>query len=201
MRYTEEQKAKTRKRMIEAISQSFRSHGYAGIGVDGIAQAAGVTSGAFYNHFGSKSAAFNAAVKAGLDEVISGIPQFQRKHGKGWVKAFSDYYLGQAHREDSACGCAMTTLTPEVTRSDEDLRDAFEARMKIIVDLMAEGLSGKSNKDRRGRAWAMLSVLIGGLNFARAMKTAKVADEIADTIKAAAIKAAGKTRKVKRNGK
>ena len=40
----------------------------------------------------------------------------------------------------------------------------------------------------------MLSVLIGGLNVARAVKSRKAADEIAEAVKAAAIKAAGRTR-------
>lgn len=100
MRYKSGQKEETRQRMLEAASRSFRSHGYAGIGVDGIAKAAGVTSGAFYTHFGSKDAAFQAAVAAGLDEVIASVPRFQRTHGKDWVEAFSDYYVGRPHRED-----------------------------------------------------------------------------------------------------
>ena len=45
-------KQETRKRIINAASRGFRSNGYAGIGVDGIAKEAGVTSGAFYAHLG-----------------------------------------------------------------------------------------------------------------------------------------------------
>ena len=48
----------------------------------------------------------------GLDEVIEAVPQFQRQSGPAWVQAFADYYLGQAHRDDLAGGCAMTTPMP-----------------------------------------------------------------------------------------
>ena len=183
--------------MIAAVSRSFRSQGFAGIGVDGIAKAAGVTSGAFYTHFGSKDAAFHTAVEAGLDEVIDRVPQLQRMHGTDWVKAFSDYYLSRAHREDLACGCAMTALTPEVVRAGKEVRATFEAKMKIIAGLVSDGLAGRSQEDRLSRAWAMLSALIGGLTVTRAMKTIRAADAIADAVKAAAIRVAGRTRILK----
>ena len=40
----------------------------------------------------------------------------------------------------------------------------------------------------------MLSILIGGLTMARAVKTKKTTNEIAQSIKATAINAAGKTK-------
>jgi TetR/AcrR family transcriptional regulator, transcriptional repressor for nem operon len=185
----------TRKKMLDAAGRSFRSYGYSGIGVDGLAKEAGVTSGAFYSHFGSKSAAFDNALAAGLDEVTQAIPQFQSGHRVGWVKEFANYYLGKPHRSDLACGCAMTTLTPEVVRSGPEVHAAYEKKMNLIVDLLALGLVGGSDEERRARAWAMLSVLIGGLTVARAMKSEKTAEEIAKSVKAAAIKAAGRTKK------
>ncbi|MEA3274459.1 MAG: TetR/AcrR family transcriptional regulator [Pseudomonadota bacterium] len=194
MRYKAGQKEETRRKMLEAAGRSFRRYGYSGIGVDGLAKAAGVTSGAFYSHFGSKDAAFDAALAAGLDEVIEAVPKFQSEHGADWVEAFAQYYLGKPHRSDLACGCAMATLTPEVIRSGPEVHAAFEKKMTLIADLVAHGLAGGSDEDRRARAWAMLGVLIGGLTVARAMKSGKAADEVAEAVQAAAIKAAGRTR-------
>ena len=181
-------------KVIEAAGRGFRKHGYAGIGVDGLAKAAGVTSGAFYAHFGSKNGAFDVALAAGLDEVIVGVPEFQTKHGTDWVKAFVEYYLGKPHRNDLECGCAMATLTPEVVRSGTEVHAAFEKKMSKIAALVAQGLAGDSDEERRARAWSMLGILIGGINIARAMKSTKASEEVADAIKAAAIKAAGSTR-------
>jgi len=170
-----DRKEATRRKMLSAASQGFRAHGYAGIGVDGIAKAAGVTSGAFYAHFGSKDGAFGAALAAGLDEVIAGITTYRKDFGARWVEAFADYYLGQAHRDDLACGCAMTTLSPEVARADPKTRAAYEAVMTEIADLVADGLVGGSRAERRARAWAMLGILIGGLTLARAVESREVA--------------------------
>ncbi len=185
---------KTRQRMVSAAGRCFKSHGFAGIGVDGIAQAAGVTSGAFYSHFGSKDAAFDAALALGLDEVMVGIPEFQREHGANWVSAFADYYLGKSHRADLSGGCAMTTLSPEVVRAEPAVHTAYEAKMTQIADLIAQGLKGNTKAEVLGRAWAMLGVLIGGLTITRAVKSRKVAEEIASSIRAAAIETAGVTR-------
>lgn len=196
MRYTPDQKEKTRQKMLEAAGRGFRKHGYAGIGVDGLAKAAGVTSGAFYSHFGSKDGAFEVALIAGLDEVIEGIPKFQNEHGADWVKAFAEYYLGKPHLTDIDCGCAMATLTPEVVRFGTTVHSTFEKKMNKIINLIANGLAGSSEEERRTRAWSMLGVLIGGINVARAMKSTKVIEEVAEAIKSSAIKAAGRTRAI-----
>lgn len=190
----QDRKEETRRRMLSAATRSFRSHGFAGIGVDGIARAAGVTSGAFYAHFGSKDQAFEAALAAGLDEVIDAIPTFRKDFGSGWVRAFADYYLGKAHRDDLASGCAMTTLSPEVARAVPEVHAAYETKMARIADLVSNGLDGGSEEERRARAWAMLGLLIGGLTVARAVESADLAEEIAAAIRQAAVNAAGRAR-------
>jgi len=187
-------KEETGRNVLNAAGRGFREHGYSGVGVDGLSKAAGVTSGAFYSHFGSKNGAFNAALGAGLDEVIEGVPRFQNEFGADWVKAFAEYYLGKAHRDDLAYGCAMAALTAEVIRFGPEMHATFEEKMTIVAELVAHGLEGGSLDDRLARAWSMLGVLIGGVNIARAMKTEKVANDVAQAIRAAAIDAAGRTR-------
>lgn len=183
-------KEQTRARILGAASQSFRSSGYAGTGVDGIAKAAGVTSGAFYAHFGSKDGAFAAALGAGMDDVIEAIPKFQTEFGEAWLDAFADYYLGEAHRKDLGRGCAMTTLSPEVARADPEMHRAYEAKMTSIAGLIANGLSGGTDAARHARAWAMLSTLIGGLTLSRAVADPDIANEIAAAARTAALAAA-----------
>lgn len=183
-------KEQTRERMLDAASRNFRIHGFAGAGVDAIAKTAGVTSGAFYAHLGSKDGAFRAALELGLDEVIKAIPQYQNEHGADWVQAFADYYLAKPHRDDLACGCAMTTLSPEVARSGREIKAIFETKMKKIAGLIADGLTGGDAEQRLCRAWAMLGVLIGGLTLARSMKTTRQVEQIASSIRQAAVNAA-----------
>lgn len=194
MRHKGVPKEETRQKVVEAAGRSFRKHGYAGIGVNGLAEAAGVTSGAIYSHFGSKDGAFSVALAAGLDEVIEGVPEFRRQHGSDWVKAFVDYYLSKSHRNDLETGCAMATLTAEVVRFGADVHAIYEKKMTAVADVVSKGLAGGSDDELRARAWSMLGILIGGLNVTRAMKSARASEEVAKAIKATAVKAAGRTR-------
>lgn len=184
----------TYQRILGAAGREFRSNGYAGIGVDGVAKAAGVTSGAFYAHFGSKDGAFIAALEAGLNEVINAVPIFQKENGPSWVQAFASYYLGKPHRDDLACGCAMTTLSPEIARSSPELHSVYEEKMNQIVALIVRGLVGDSEKDKTARAWSMLSTLIGGLTVSRAVHDHATAEIIAKTAQSSAIAVAGPTK-------
>jgi len=70
MRYKADQKEETRRKMLEAAGRGFRSHGYSGIGVDGLAKAADVTSGAFYSHFGSSTYIFTIKTNVASDLFI-----------------------------------------------------------------------------------------------------------------------------------
>lgn len=172
-------KAETQKSLLSAASRSFRSQGYAGVGVDGIARAAGATSGAFYSHLGSKDGAFLAALELGLDEVIETVPDYQRRYNSSWPEAFARYYLGSTHRRDLACGCAMTALSPDVVRSNDETRKLYEHKMKTIAELIAEGLEGESDDEKLNKAWAFLSILIGALTTSRAMASEDQADAVA----------------------
>jgi hypothetical protein len=88
----------------------------------------------------------------------------------------------------------MATLTPEVARSGPKAQIAFEKQMIRVANLVSRGLAGGTEEDRQSRAWAMLGVLIGGINIARAMKNRKIANEVANSIVDAAVKAAGRAR-------
>lgn len=194
MRHKGVNKEETRAKIIDASSRGFRKNGYAGIGVDGLAQLAGVTSGAFYAHMKSKNAAFQGALNIGLRDVIDAIPKLQKLHGAQWVEVFVEYYFSKSHREDMECGCAMASLTPEVVRAEDAIHVAFEEQMDVIIGLIAQGLDGGSAQERRTRAISLLGLLIGGLNLLRAMSSDAMKDEVGASIKPAVIMAAGKVR-------
>ncbi len=183
----EERREATKRSLLAASSAGFRSKGFAGVGVDGISHAAGATSGAFYAHLGSKRKAFFMALELGLDEVIEAVPQFQAENGDAWVQAFVDYYLGAAHRRDLACGCAMTSLSPEVVRADEATRALYEEKMGQVVALIAQGLDGGDLKALKDRAWSFLSVLIGGLTVCRGLESEELVESVSEAVAKAAV--------------
>jgi AcrR family transcriptional regulator len=70
-----ERRATTRARLLRAARQTFARHGYHATSVDRVSEAAGLTKGAVYDHFGSKAGLFLAL----LDEHFGArIEQAQR---------------------------------------------------------------------------------------------------------------------------
>lgn len=181
-----DQKTLTRQRILDAAGRSFRRGGFGGVGVDGLAKQAGVTSGAFYVHFASKEAAFQEAVVAGIEELRQAVESLQREHGDHWVEALVDFYLGYKRTCDLSDSCAMQSLIPEVGRADAHMKSAVEPHMRAVAKAIAEGLPGPADS-RTDRAWALLAVLTGGVSLARAVKDPPASDLIASAIRRIAL--------------
>ncbi len=186
MRYKAGQKDETRGRVLAAAGRGFRRHGYAGIGVDGLARAAGVTSGAFYGHFPSKESAFEAVLAAGLEGLRASIERRRTSEGEGWVERYIDLYLDDRRTCDLADGCALQTLTPEVARGGDAARAAFEAGMTRVAAEVAAGLTRVPETEREARAWALLSLLAGAVTVARGMADPEMGRKVADGARATA---------------
>jgi len=186
MRYKPEQKQDSRDRVLAAAGRGFRRHGYAGIGVDGLAKEAGVTSGAFYGHFRSKESAFEAALSEGLEGLRAGIERRRGEDGEGWVERYIDVYLDERRTCELGDGCVLQTLTPEVGRGAPQARIAFEAGLQSVVEEVALGLVRVPEGERKARAWALLSLLSGAVTVARAMADPIAGRQVADAARVAA---------------
>ena len=187
-RYNKEQKEQTRERIIAAAGRTFRKGGYSGIGVDGLAKEAGVTSGAFYGHFSSKEDAFNETVKSGLKELNEGIEKFQSDFGNKWISPFVDFYLGQKLTCELAEACSMPTLTPEVARSNKSVRETYQTQITKVIETIANGLPQMDSTARNQKAWAFLCLLSGGVTTIRALADEAISNEAVKAIKTAALK-------------
>ena len=184
-------KEESRARILASAGRGFRAHGFGGLGVDGIAKAAGVTSGAFYAHFPSKAAAFREAVAAGMIDLREGITRFQEQGRETWRRAFVDFYVGERRTCDVGESCALQALTGEVSRADTDTRGAYEHELRRIIDLAADGLAGSDAAARRREAVALLALLAGGVSIARAVNDPALSAEIAEAVRHAADRLAG----------
>jgi TetR/AcrR family transcriptional regulator, transcriptional repressor for nem operon len=191
MRYGPDHKQEARTKILHAAGRGFRRLGFGGVGVDGMAKEAGVTSGAFYGHFPSKAEAFKAASVAGLVQLRDAIEDLRAKQGEAWLENFVDFYLSVRRTCDPGESCALQSLTPEVARADHDTKAAFEAELVRVVEAVAEGLPDGALPARRKTAWAILSILSGGVSIARSAADPKTGSQIAAAIKAAIIALTG----------
>jgi len=180
------QKEESRTKILKSAGRGFRSRGFGGLGVDGLAKDANVTSGAFYAHFKSKADAFREAVIVGLQDLRHGVEQMRKQQGNRWRTSFIDFYMGDRRTCDLAESCALQSLSSEVARADDDVRQAYELELKTIIDAVAAGLEGKP-KARREEATALLALLVGGVTLARAVNDPGVSSDIASAVRKAAL--------------
>jgi TetR/AcrR family transcriptional repressor of nem operon len=191
MRYRPGHKEEARTMILGAAGRGFRRLGYGGIGIDGLAKEAGLTSGAFYGHFPSKAEAFKAAALAGLVELREGIEHLRVVEGDAWLEKFAEFYMSVRRTCDLGQSCALQSLTPEVARADQDTKAAYEAEMLKVVEAVAEGLRPGTLPERRETAWAILALLSGGVTLARSAEAAAVGTQIAGAVKSAVLGMAG----------
>ncbi|MBR0777572.1 TetR/AcrR family transcriptional regulator [Bradyrhizobium diazoefficiens] len=187
MRYRTGHKEEARLRMVAAAGRGFRRKGFGGIGVDGLAKEAEVTSGAFYGHFASKEAAFEAVVALGIDDLANGVRSFRELHGAKWLDRFVDFYLGERRTCELGEACALQALSPEVSRGTDELKALFQDHMAGVLKAVADGIEGRTSQERYDKAWALLSLLSGGVTLARSVADPAQSKAIASGIRKAAL--------------
>jgi AcrR family transcriptional regulator len=192
MRYSTEHKQETRARVVAAAGQVFREEGYGGASIDALTKAAGVTNGAFYGHFKSKSAAFRTAVLSGLEELRQGIAALKADRPRDWLKAFVDYYLGDKRTCKLGESCALPSLSADVMRADDETRGAYTKELKRVIEEVAAGLPesaapGRADSSREDQAILLLAMLSGGVTLSRAVSDAALSERIAILVAQAAL--------------
>ena len=187
VRYPSGHKEESRAKIVAAAGRGFRREGFGGSGVDALAREAGVTHGAFYAHFKSKTDAFRAAVVMGLDELRAGIETLRTREGENWLAAFVSYYLGFKRTCDLSQACTLPSLAPEVERADSETRAAFQAELQRIATAIAEGLRDEPSDADEDEAFALLALLAGGVALSRAVPDPGLSQRIADAVERRAL--------------
>src|SRR5438067_12818472 len=96
MRVSKEQAAKNREHILETASRLLRERGIAGVGVDALAEAAGMTHGSLYSQFGSKERLVEEAVAYAIKAKGQQLPEAFE------LKDYVSEYVSPAHRDAPA---------------------------------------------------------------------------------------------------
>ena len=174
----DEKKAFIRHAITEAAGRKMRSVGFDGIGVDGLAEEAGFTSGAFYSQFDSKHELLIEVVRRGFDSIVEDTQERVEKDGNEWYEKRHRHYLSMRHRDSVEEGCLLPNLSVDAARGGDDVQKTYEAGLEQLIDVFSAGLQASEAKDPRERAIAAISLMAGGILLARGVKTRKAAEEI-----------------------
>jgi TetR/AcrR family transcriptional regulator, transcriptional repressor for nem operon len=171
MRYTKDHKATTRRRVLDRGGGHAKKHGFGGSGMDALAAAAGVTTGALYKHFEGKSDLFAAVVQVELQRTAAMYRVIATDDSEAAMKALA-VYLSIHHVSHPEQGCMLPSLTPEVARADESVRAAFQVGV-IEIHAAVARLTGSSDK-----AWALIAQNVGAVMIGRAMLNEQAQREV-----------------------
>jgi AcrR family transcriptional regulator len=163
MRYPREHKEQARQRLVEGGARLAKKRGFAKAGVDDLAAASGVTSGAVYKHFSGKSELLAAIIEAELGHSAARFASVPAGDLAKLDKALSAY-LSPEHVDHPELGCALPSLAADVARADSEVREAFEA------GLLAVHAALKRHVRSDDAAWALIAQSVGAVMLARAMQ-------------------------------
>lgn len=167
MRYPADQKERARDALLRAGARTLKTSGFNGIGVDGLAAAAGVTSGAFYSNFPNKEAMLEAVIDAGVGEpFLSDTDSATREEGRASLIDLLRDYISDHHSLDPADGCVMPALSADVSRANTPVKDAYQRKMTALVERIAQLLDGDES-DRQRRAWSIVALMVGSIVISR----------------------------------
>lgn len=184
MRVSRQQAEENRRRVVETAGRLFREKGFNGIGVADLMNEAGLTHGGFYGQFASKE---ELAAEACTDTLTVAAARWERLAERSPEEALGrivGFYLSAAHRDGSANGCPIAALAVDAGRQGGPVRRAFTAGLRPFVETLARLLPGRAEAERRRKALATLSGLVGALILARAVEDPELSGEILAAVSA-----------------
>lgn len=169
MRVSNEEKQKSRARILKAASRRFRQNGIMGTGVADVMKDAGMTHGGFYKHFDDKDALVRAALAQSFGDVLD------LESAGNDADTFKGRYLLAAHRDSAGQGCPIAALGGEVARLDTAIRAVMSDGVQARIALLQNARSGTTRP--REAAIRDLATLVGAIVLSRAVE-GPLSDEV-----------------------
>jgi TetR/AcrR family transcriptional repressor of nem operon len=179
MRYVEDHRRQTHRRIVENASYGLRQNGAKGLSVVDLMKLAGLTHGGFYNHFDSRAALVGEAVAFAMDQMTERWKRLAngKANGERFETLIADY-LSPRHRDNPKQGCALPTLATDVARSSPSERQAFASKLEKMIDVFVELLPDEGPEQARQIATGAIATLVGSMVLSRAVGAGKLSDGI-----------------------
>ncbi len=179
MRFEKGHKAETRRHILDVASKRFREDGISASGIAGIMGEAGLTNGAFYPHFKSKEELVREALSSAIGERQHRVEE-SLKAGRE-LEGVIRTYLSREHLKSPACGCPSAALLPEVARQPTPTRRAYEEGINSYLAVLAPLIPDADAAVADRRATAIFALMVGTLQYARAVTDAANAEQILES--------------------
>ena len=181
MPYSEDHKRRTRAKIVESARILFNRHGFDGVTIDTLMEAAGLTRGGFYNHFRTKEALYSEAVSSFLmgrgAEWRADAGVDPGRPGPNMTRQMIQGYLSNEHLGDLDGQCPMIALPSDVARASPAVQESYQDLLKAMVGLFETGLDEPGHRSRQD-ALSLAALCVGGMILARTLPDSGLASEI-----------------------
>ena len=178
MRVSRVQAAENRETVISAASRLFRKHGFDGIGLKDLMEAASLTQGAFYKQFASKEDLTAHASRRAFESVSRRWSDAAAEHSNDPLGAVVAFYLSDGHRDERMDGCPIVALGSDAARQGSDVKKSFETGIKAHLEILSRLISDTAGEQPNGKAMAILSTMVGALTLSRIVNDRDLAQGI-----------------------
>ncbi|WP_460045061.1 TetR/AcrR family transcriptional regulator [Pseudomonas sp. S2_H01] len=195
MKVSKEQNILNRNALIAAASKLFQAQGFAATGVAQISEEAGLTQGAFYAHFKSKTLLIQAACQKAFS-TCHGAWMAMRANPANDLKTIVDSYVSPMHVDDPADGCPMAAYASEIKSQDAPVKDTFTQGLQDMAGVLNDVLTKDfDDEDARRNALFFMCSMVGTVALARATTSTdpKLAAEIITATRESLMLVAGKS--------
>jgi AcrR family transcriptional regulator len=189
MPYPTGHREQVRSRIIEGARRLFNRKGFESVSIDAIMARVGLTRGAFYAYFESKSDLYAEILgcfftdpnwRSRWEGVV--VDLASPEAGPQIVRA----YLSQQHFDDVENSCPMVALPSDVARSDQKVKAAFENVFRAMVTVLGRDVKN-TTQPTEDTAMAIAGLCIGGMVVARSLNDNRLSDHLRDAATHAAL--------------
>lgn len=178
MRVSREQAAANRAHVVEVASRLFREKGFDGASVADVMRAAGLTHGGFYGQFESKDHLAAEACERAAEGAARKWTTITEQAGGAAFEALVDSYLDPERIAVPGSGCVFAALGPEAARHGRPVRRVLGRGLEALLSILAAAVPARPAAERRRRAVAAMSEMVGAMVLARCVADRALAEEI-----------------------
>lgn len=182
---TQTHREQVRQKIIQSALQLFNKHGFTAASIDDIMGGAGMTRGGFYSYFQSKSELYAEAISCFVTDKQEVIASEDRAPDRA-IALLRDY-LSRSHFDEIETSCPLIGLPNDVSRTDQSVRQAQEAALRMMVATFEQGMTPNGHASRQV-ALALTSLCLGGMVLARAVEDRALADELREATMAVGLR-------------
>lgn len=168
MPWPEQRNEQTRERILDSAARLFSLRGFDAVGIDELMADAGLTRGAFYHHFRSKSELYGQAI---AHAARSGAAHFE-----AGLDRLVEAYLRYGHAQGENPRCPLAFMAVDVSHREAAVRQSYTRTFGgFVARLQAALPDGAGNREQ---ALQLAVTLIGGVTLARALDDAQLSEEL-----------------------